>query len=780
MNPPDRSITWIVGRMFKSLSQRILCLGLCACVAACAGPGPFTKPLQGRYVKPVPVEAAPETAPATETGTTGQPPLDTVLQGSGEFLARDAGAQQKAVATPGSVELNFVDADVREVLRVLLGELLSLNYVVDPAIEGRITLQSSQPVAQEDVYPLLSQALELNGLTITQAGGVYTVVKAENAQRQLRALRSPLSGEGAPQGYGIWAVPLKFVSAVEMQKILEPFAPQGNIVRVDSARNLLLIAGTQREVATLLDTIAVFDTDWMKGMSFGLFELTHVDSETVAEEMKEIFNVPGSPVQDLVRIIPLPRLNAVLVMSPRQEYLAQVQDWIRRLDRGREKVSRRIYVYYVQNGKADDLVTSLGGILGSDGDRDSIQSDRSEPTDAGPDRENSEAVGSGGNGSTSVLGSSKSQRISRSSTGPLSGGSAGFDTSSEAAVESKRAREGAAFENNGMRFYADNKNNAILIYGTAGEYDLVLGALRQLDAAPLQVLIEATIIEVGLTNELNFGVEWFFKEGKNRIDLSATGIPTQVFPGFSYLYGGTNLRAVVNTLSSLTDVHVISSPQLLVVNNETARLQVGDEVPVPTQSAVSITEPDAPIVNSIEYKDSGVILVVTPRINNNGSVYMEITQEVSDVVANVTSGIDAPTFQQRKINSTVVIEDNETIALGGLIRDNRTKTKSGVPFLKDIPLLGLPFRNTDNTRRRTELLIFITPHVIRNGKDARALTDYLRLRLDEEHRKGPLGIRWPRKEGANELKPFVIPGAGDVPSDGGAAPSQGVKPAAGR
>lgn len=237
-------------------------------------------------------------------------------------------------------------------------------------------------------------------------------------------------------------------------------------------------------------------------------------------------------------------------------------------------------------------------------------------------------------------------------------------------------------------------------------------------------------------------MEWFFKEGKNRIDLSATGVPTQVFPGFSYLFGGTDLKVVVNALSSVTDVNVISSPQLMVVNNETARLQVGDEVPVPTQSAVSVQDPDAPIVNSIEFKDSGVILVVTPRINNNGSVYMEVTQEVSDVVPNVTSGIDAPTFQQRKITSTVVIDDGQTIALGGLIRENKTRTKSGVPFLKDIPLLGLPFRQTDNTKRRTELLVFITPHVIRSNVEAKALSDYLRLRLDEEHRKGLFGIKF--------------------------------------
>jgi len=719
-------------------------VGLLGLMLASCGPGPFTKGLQDTYVKPA---AAPVAAPQTEASAPvvqEQRPLQTVVQGTGEFLV-PPGAKASGAGGEG-VTLNFADADIRAVLQVLLGDVLGLNFIVDPAIQGTITLQSSQPVPKDDVYPLLEEALALNGLTIAESRGVYSVVKNENAQRRIKGLRTT-SGNGLnPQGYGIWAVPLKYVSAVEMQKILEPFAPEGNIVRVDNARNLLLLAGSQQEISTLLDTIATFDVDWMKGMSFGLYELTHVDSETVSEEMKEIFNAPGSPVQDLVRIIPLPRLNALLVMSPRQEYLTQAQEWINRLDRGRDKVSRRIYVYYVQNGKADDLVTSLGGVLGTGDSSRETGADPSERRDARSSRSGADSQEEGFSMGGDNRGSVRSSGSSRSATADRvlgrTSASSLADSSSEAAVAVSANEQAASFESNGSRFFADNKNNAILIYGTASEYELVLSALRQLDTPPLQVLIEATIIEVGLSKDLSFGVEWFFKEGKNRIDLSATGTPTQVFPGFSYLFGGTDLKVVVNALSSVTDVNVISSPQLMVVNNETARLQVGDEVPVPTQSAVSVQDPDAPIVNSIEFKDSGVILVVTPRINNNGSVYMEVTQEVSDVVPNVTSGIDAPTFQQRKITSTVVIDDGQTIALGGLIRENKTRTKSGVPFLKDIPLLGLPFRQTDNTKRRTELLVFITPHVIRSNVEAKALSDYLRLRLDEEHRKGLFGIKF--------------------------------------
>lgn len=730
--------------MVERLRSGLTLLVIGAFLASC-GPGPFTKAIQGSYTKPATDGQAPGSdgagpqAPATDA----QPPLQTVVQGTGEFLTPNAAPPAVGSGEEG-VELNFADADIREVLQVLLGDVLALNFVVDPTIEGRITLQSSRPVPKADIYPLLEETLALNGLIITESRGVYSVVKGETSRNRIKSLRTTSGGGLNPRGYGIWATPLKYVSAVEMQKILEPFAPPGSIVRVDSARNLLLLAGSQQEVSVLVDTISTFDVDWMKGMSFGLYELTHVDADTVSSEIKEIFNAPGSPVQDLVRIIPLPRLNALLVMTPRQEYLAQVQEWINRLDRGRDKVSRRIYVYYVQNGKADDLVTSLGGVLGGDDSESAPRSSSAERTDREPSLNE-------GFGTSSESGrAERRSRGSRSAAGSAALGRASasslVDMSSEASVAASESDAPASFESNGSRFFADNKNNAILIYATASEYELVLSALHQLDTAPLQVLIEASIIEVGLNKDLNFGVEWFFKEGKNRIDLSATGVPTQVFPGFSYLFGGMDLKVVVNALASVTDVNVISSPQLMVVNNETARLQVGDEVPVPVQSAVSVQDPDSPIVNSIEFKDSGVILVVTPRINNNGSVYMEVTQEVSDVVPNVTSGIDAPTFQQRKITSTVVIDDGQTIALGGLIRENKTRTKSGVPFLKDIPVLGLPFRQTDNTKRRTELLVFITPHVIRNNNDAKALSDYLRLRLDEEHRKGLFGIKFaPRR-----------------------------------
>jgi len=262
---------------------------------------------------------------------------------------------------------------------------------------------------------------------------------------------------------------------------------------------------------------------------------------------------------------------------------------------------------------------------------------------------------------------------------------------------------------------------------------MVSEALRKLDIMPLQVLIEATIAEVTLNDELRYGLQWFFKTGgDSELTLSeaASGAAAQIFPGFSYLFQtGGDVRVVLNALDSITDVNVISSPQLMVLDNQTARLQVGDQVPIATQSSVSVTDPDAPIVNQIQFLDTGVILNVTPRVNAGGMVILEIEQQVSDVVATTTSGIDSPTIRQRQISSTVAVQSGETIALGGLIRESSSHTSSGLPILKDIPVVGALFGKTSNDTTRTELLVLITPRVVSNQDEARAVTDELRRRL---------------------------------------------------
>ena len=253
---------------------------------------------------------------------------------------------------------------------------------------------------------------------------------------------------------------------------------------------------------------------------------------------------------------------------------------------------------------------------------------------------------------------------------------------------------------------------------------------------PLQVLIEATIAEVTLTDDLEYGIQWFLKSANSQFNLSeptAPGAAPRVFPGFpgfSYLFASAaDIRVTLNAIASVTDLNVISSPSLMVLDNQSAEIQVGDQVPVATQSAVSVTDPAAPVVNSIEYFDTGVILRVTPRVNAGGLVTMEIEQEVSDVSTTLTSGIDSPTIDQRRIRTTVAVQSGETVTLGGLIRDDRESSNSGVPVLREIPVLGKLFSTTTDFGERTELIVLITPRVVSNQLDARRVTEELRRRI---------------------------------------------------
>jgi len=282
-----------------------------------------------------------------------------------------------------------------------------------------------------------------------------------------------------------------------------------------------------------------------------------------------------------------------------------------------------------------------------------------------------------------------------------------------------------------LRIIADDSRNALIIQATRQQYRRMENALRQLDTQPLQVLIEATIAEVTLNDQLQYGLQWFFKSGNFRALLSRTEREdvTPTLPGFAGIFSTTDARVILSALQTVTDVRVISSPQVLALTNQPALLQVGDSVPIPVQQAVSVINPDAPIVNSIQFVDTGVTLQVTPRVNENGMVRMEVEQNVSDATQTTTSGIDAPTIQQRRIASTVAVKSGETIGLGGLIRDVANTGRDGLPYLSGLPVVGPLFGTRTTDIRRTELLILLRPRIVQSTQDARDMTNELRSKM---------------------------------------------------
>ncbi len=659
-------------------------------------------------------------ASQAQTSTPAQRTSTQLYPGSGQFTG---GARHKAaIDAKGDITLNFVNADVKDVAKAVLGDYLKLNYQIASTVTGTVTIQTSQPLSRDQVIPALDRALRLNNMALVSNDGIYDVVPIADAQRDTGAIKGP--GGGVSMEYGSEVVPLHYVGAAQMQKLLEPLAPAQGIVHADISRNILIIDGTAEQRRTLREDIALFDADWLAGMSFALYTPTNMDAQELAHELDGIMGSSDSPIAGVVKLMPIDRLNAVLAISPQKKYLAKLQSWVDRLDRPGEGSDRRIYVYHVQNGRASDLAGTLAKVLFGNNSSGAGQSNPG-LVHTTPSMSSSTSPTST---STTNVGGGITQAIA-SGGGNTGGGIQAAPAEQFSASGSIRGDHGNAE----VTITADEVNNALVMYATPREYAPIEKALRQLDTAPVQVFLEAVVAEVTLNNSLKYGLQYFYRPNANNVvGLSDATLPiSQAFPGFSYMFANhSNIQIVLDALENVTHVEVISSPKIMVLNNLTATLQVGDQVPIETAQSVSTTDSSAPIVNSIQYEDTGVILKVTPRVNRGGVVMMDISQEVSAVDPTLsTGGINSPAIEQRKIDSSIAIQDGQTVALGGLISDSKSKGKAGIPFIQDIPLLGNLFRDTNVTHDRTELIVLITPHVVDSSEKAQAITDELRRKL---------------------------------------------------
>ncbi len=690
---------------------------------------PLTAPVVLAVEAPVPAGALDDLSPLSDTA--GALAAPEIYRGTGVFARRPARrASDIAIESDGRVTLNFANAEIREVVDVVLGETLGVSYIIDPKVQGQVTARTSRPIPRAAVIPALENILAMNGAALTLDDGIYKVVTLQQAASSLTTPVVAPTRADLARGFAIHVIPLRFAAAQAVADILGPFIGPGRVLRVETARNLLVFAGTGTEAADLVDMVTVFDVDWMAGMSFALFPVQVADAKSLVADLETVFLEGDSPLAGVVRFVPIERLNAVLVISPQPAYLERAETWIDRLDRGAEGAGRRIFVYHVQNGRAADLAEVLSRIFEVEiSERRTVA-----PPELAP-----------GLRPVSIAPIAPAPRRARAATDQGQAGSpqagapqAGAPPARVETVGAARPAAGrrndlesiATIEESGnIRVIAHERNNTLVILATAAEYRMIEATLKRLDIVPLQVMIEATIAEVLLDDGLKYGLQWFFQAGDSTITFStlSAGAVSSAFPGFSYFFDGSDAKVVLNALTEITDVRVISSPQLMVLDNQTARLQVGDQVPIATQSSQS-TE-GSNLVNTIQFRDTGVILEVIPRVNASGLVVLDVLQEVSDVIETTTSEIDSPTIQQRSIQSTVAVQSGDTIALGGLIRDREEESVSGVPVLSAIPILGNLFKTTQTLVRRFELLVLITPRVVRNRREALDVTDELRRRL---------------------------------------------------
>ncbi len=607
------------------------------------------------------------------------------------------------------VMLNLAGVSIPQAAKSILGDVLEVDYSVDNRVQGSVTLQTPKAISRTRLLELFEAILRDNGAVIVSDQSSYRIVPLSEAAKTTASLQVGQSSSSSP-GVRPQIVSLRFVSAGNMREVLEPMIPQGMLLKVDDQRNALILSGTPREIAAIRETIAVFDVDWMRGMSFAMVPVKSASPASIVQDLEQVFETRKGPLKGVLRFVPNSRLKSVLVITSRAKYLRDATRWIKKIDVLAQSGEDSLHVYHVQNRNASDLAAILTSVLDTGAAGSSVPEGNVAPKFA-----------------PAVAGT-----VADGSAGAVTGGpetpASGID-----AIAGDQQADPLMDQptQNRTRIVADNSNNALLIYCSDSEFERMQAVLQEIDSVPNQVLLEAIIAEVSLDDDLKFGVRWFLGEENNggTFTNAASGAVSSVFPGFSYFLKANDIAFSLNAISSVTNVRVLSAPSLVVLDNKTATLQVGDQVPIVTQSAKGVGAADAPIVTNVELKDTGVILNVTPRVNDSGLVTLDIEQEVSTVVQTTTSGIDSPTIRQRKMKTSVVVNDSEALALGGLIQERDTTSKAKVPVLGDIPILGTAFRQKNNAVSRTELIIFIRPRVIRDLDEARQVTEEFRKQL---------------------------------------------------
>ena len=675
-----------------------------------------------------------------------------IIRGNDRTLAAPKPAPQFDGAP---LTFNFEEAPIADVVRVILGDVLKVDYVLHPPINGTVTLITRSPVPPDQAAFMLETALQANGLGMTRdARGTYHVGRMESVKSVGSSVRQVTKGALAP-GQGIIIVPLQYIGAGEMASILKPLVPGDGIVRVDTVRNLLVLSGSRAQAEGWLDLISTFDVDLLKGMSVGVFPLKHASVSEVEAALRLMGASVGgtggtggapaapatttttgaagartaaapvtlgesNPLYGALRVMPIERLNSILVVTPRAAYLDEARLWIERLDRPSDNSAEpRLFVYPVQNGNARHLATVLSGIFG-DG------------------RQTTGTTGTSGvapgltqnTANTNMFGTNNANTLGNR-TG-LGLGAAPQQTAQQGQAPAVTAINLVA----GVRVIADEVNNAILVYSSRQEFSKIESTLKRLDVPPTQVLIEASIIEVTLKDDLQYGLQWVFSDPKN------TGVGTGVLSsvsggalggatsGFSYTWRNSagDVRAVLNALAGKSLINVISSPSVMVLDNHTATITVGDQQPIKTGDTSYVGTTTGAVTSTYQYKDTGVNLSVMPSVNAGNMVTMQINQAVTDV-GSVDSATGQRAFLQRQIASKVAVRSGETLVLGGLIRDNSTKGKSGIPLLSELPVVGGLFGTHTTSGNRTELLVVITPRVVRSDQEIRDVSSEVRDRM---------------------------------------------------
>jgi general secretion pathway protein D len=699
-------------------SSLSLVLAVILVVASCSSTEhrPMRPQSTGKTIKsasPPPADSDAVVFSAVSPGDPGVSDIE-IYAGSGEFINEEAARRRPdMVSEDGEIVLNFEGESIQSVVHTILGEVLQETFVIAPGVGGEVTFSTSKPVTREQLMPILELLLQWNGATMVFNEGRYHILPVSDA---IKGHLVPLLGPAeTARGYEVRAVPLKYISAIAMEKILQPYVRDGAIVMVDQNRSMIFLAGTREELLNYLKTVAIFDVDWLAGMSVGIYPLRTVDVDSITGELEGIFSGDGeSPLAGMFRFVPLERLSSIMVITVHDEYLRKAEEWIEILDRGAAGAGKQLYVYRVKNLEAPVLAGYLTQIFGGEGG----EANQNQPQGTlAPGLEPVE-IGS--------VADFNQNRLGAQDQGAGQGDGSGLVL---------------AIGDGEIRITSVVETNSLLIQSTQAEYNSILAAIERIDIEPLQVLIESQVLDVELNEELQFGVNWFLTNNPNLIPPGIAGtdryIQSMAFGSGSAEAGGFNflstiatpltsglpfVQATIAALDEVTDVRSLAAPSLLVRNNATSTITVGTQVPVQSSA---ITTGNQNVVSSAQYVSTGITLTVTPRINPGGLVYMDITQDVSRPGARdpdiSTSG--NPPINNKTVTTQVAVQSGQTVFIGGLISEQTSTGRSGVPFLSRVPFLGTLFGARSKANVRSETLVMITPTVVETSADLQRVSE---------------------------------------------------------
>ncbi|MBO1325131.1 type II secretion system secretin GspD [Acetobacter sp. TBRC 12305] len=748
------------------LPLRCAGLVLCLWVGGCEHGPPHVRPLG---VLPLPGPPADTTqgrlGPADQTGRVEYSFGRTVTPG----------IVQGGAGGGGDIALNFADTDVRDAVAQILTDILHVNYAIDPAVRGQVTLHTSAPLTVAQVLPALEIMLAQVHAVLLRGDGLYRIVPGQAEAGTAAGASAGAVGDAASLGSAIM-VPLRYAEATSLARALQPFVQSGaRVVAVDSA-NAILVGGDPTVRNALVEVIAAFDVDWLSSQSYALLPVESGNAKDMAAALQTALHGSGGSLAQVVQVLPLSRVNAVLIVARSARYIDDARRLFALIARNRRASVRSWHIFYVQNSSVNDIAYTLQQAFTPD------NVTALPPGNAGAASQLGQTGFTGGmanalGGGTmggGTAGGTTGGAIGGTTGGTLGGGlgggtaetglgaasqtgaQAGTSGNTQGGTQAGAGQQAAAFNNpllggldstaqaephpQGMRIIYNTQHNAILVYATDQESDTLEQMMRRIDVMPLQVRIDAVVAEVQLNDALQYGTQFFFKSGgingvlsNNSQTITVNTLASAAFshtlPGF--IIGGASgggAPFAIDALQNVTTVHVLSSPQLMVQDNRPARLQVGQLVPVQIGSQSSTI--GTSIYNQFTYQPTGVIMEVTPHVSQNGLVTLDIAQEVSSISntspVTTTSTSTNPTFNDRSVSSRVVVQDGQTVGLAGLITESSSRANSGIPWLKDIPILGFLAGTQNNNRLRTELVILITPHVIHDQRDAVSLMEDLR------------------------------------------------------